>query len=81
MAQNGADGIADTSFSRDADELTAAGGRDRHHGLVGLDLDDVGIRLHGVAFLMEYADDGGLGDGFAELGHLNGYECHGGSAK
>ena len=81
MPQNGTHGIAYACFSGNSDELTSAGGGDGHHRLVGLHLDDVGIRLHGVAFLMEYADDGGLGDGFAELGHLNGYECHGGSAK
>ena len=71
--------VARAVFGQQFRDHSRAGRGDRHHGLVCLDLDEIGISLDAVTFFEEEANDGRLGDRFAELGHFNGNESHGGS--
>src|SRR5664279_3802448 len=53
----------------DLAERAGAGGRHFHRSLVGLDLEQVVARLHGVAGRLKPFHDLALGDGLAELRH------------
>ena len=77
LAEDRADGIAGSDFGGQFLDCSRAGCGDSHDGLVGFHLDQVGVGLHGVAGVEENPDDGRLGDGFTELGHLNGNFGHG----
>ena len=77
ITEHRADGIALAQFDQEFLDLAAARRSHIHRGLVGFHFDDVLVGFHGVAGLDEEIDDGGLGDGLAELRHDDGNLGHG----
>jgi hypothetical protein len=63
------DGVTFTLGGGDFPKHAGTGRRDTHDSLVGLDFDDVGIRRDVVPGGKDASHDGGLSDGFPELGH------------
>jgi hypothetical protein len=69
VTECGADGVAFAFDGAEFDEFAGAGGDNAHDGFVGLDFHDVCVAEDIVSGSGDETDDGGLGDGFAELGH------------
>ena len=68
-------GATSPSAARISDEHAGRDRRHLHRGLVGLDLEQIVARLHGVASRLEPLGDLALGDGFAELRHQHVHYC------
>jgi hypothetical protein len=66
---HGADKRHVAHFHLDLGERTGGDRRHLHRNLVGLDLEQVVARLHGIAGRLEPLGDLALGDSFAELRH------------
>ena len=79
VSKDGADRVTFTLDRAEFDHRAVARGDDSHDGLVRLDFHHIRVSDHGVAGLGDEADDGGLGDGLAELGHEQGNAGHDGS--
>lgn len=77
-AERGTDGVAGLRHGENLADPPATWRSDGHGGLVGLDLEDVTAGLDGAAGFDQDANDGGFGDGFAELRHQDGDGGHGG---
>ena len=76
-AQRRTHGVAFIQLNRESIEAPAAGRGHGHARLVRLNFDQILAGFHGVTRLDQKADDVGLGDGFAQLGHDDGNLRHG----
>ena len=72
VAEHGADGVAGADAAVEGEHLAAAGNGHPHGGLLGFHLHDVLIRGDPVSRGDIHSQEGGLGDGFAELRHEDG---------
>ena len=77
ITEHRTDRITLTGFGKDLAEGAGTWGSHPHDRFVGLHLNEVGICVNRIAFFEKNPDNGGLGNGFAELRHENGCKCHG----
>jgi hypothetical protein len=77
QAEQRADRVRNPFFCADFGDHSVAERGHAHDCLVGFHLDDFLIGADRVADIESEADDGGLGDGFAELGHQDRDNGHG----
>ena len=75
-AQGATHRISGVALRGDFDDAPPAGRGYSGGGFVGLHLNEVLIGFHFLAWLDENLDDGGLGDGFAQLRHDNWHLGH-----
>jgi hypothetical protein len=76
VAEDGAYGITFIFFDDPLGEAAGAGTYHGHGGFVGFHFQHFLVVLHEFTGGHQEAHDGGLGDGFAQLRHQNGYVWH-----
>jgi hypothetical protein len=76
VPQDRADGITLSDLGQQLFDPARAGGGHIHGGFVRLDFDEVLVGFDFIAGLNEETDDGGFGDGLAQLRHDDGDRGH-----